>query len=73
MVALEDTVCIMVCGKKFITSFSPHRDFQLSVVKPHLSQSEQVHAINQYASNRPVSYSNGWTGFSMKWRLMRAN
>ena len=23
--------------------------------------------------NRPVSYSNGWTGFSMKWRLMRAN
>ena len=23
--------------------------------------------------NRPVSYSNGWTGSSMKWRLMRAN
>ena len=23
--------------------------------------------------NRPVSYSNGWTGFSMKWRLMREN
>ena len=25
------------------------------------------------SSNRPVSYSNGWTGSSMKWRLMRAN
>ena len=24
-------------------------------------------------SNRPVSYSDGWTGFSMKWRLMQAN
>ena len=23
--------------------------------------------------NRPVSHSNGWTGSSMKWRLMRAN
>ena len=23
--------------------------------------------------NRPVWYSNGWTGSSMKWRLMRAN
>ena len=23
--------------------------------------------------NRPVSYSNGWTGSSMRWRLMRAN
>ena len=23
--------------------------------------------------NRPVSCSNGWTGSSMKWRLMRAN
>ena len=23
--------------------------------------------------NRLVSYSNGWTGSSMKWRLMRAN
>ena len=23
--------------------------------------------------NRPVSYSNGWTGSSMKWRLMRSN
>ena len=23
--------------------------------------------------NRPVSYSNGWTGSSMKWRLMQAN
>jgi len=23
--------------------------------------------------NRPVSYSNVWTGSSMKWRLMRAN
>ena len=23
--------------------------------------------------NRPVSYSNSWTGSSMKWRLMRAN
>ena len=23
--------------------------------------------------NRSVSYSNGWTGSSMKWRLMRAN
>ena len=23
--------------------------------------------------NRPVSYSNGWTGSSMKWRLMLAN
>ena len=22
---------------------------------------------------RPVSYSNGWTGSSMNWRLMRAN
>ena len=25
------------------------------------------------SNNRPVSYSNGWTGSSMKWRLMRAN
>ena len=24
-------------------------------------------------NNRPVSYSNGWTGSSMKWRLMQAN
>ena len=24
-------------------------------------------------ANRPVSYSNGWTGSSMRWRLMRAN
>ena len=24
-------------------------------------------------ANRPVSYSNGWTGSSMEWRLMRAN
>ena len=23
--------------------------------------------------NRPVSYSNGWTGSSMRWTLMRAN
>ena len=23
--------------------------------------------------NRPVSYFNGWTGSSMKWRLMQAN
>ena len=23
--------------------------------------------------NWPVSYSNGWTGSIMKWRLMRAN
>ena len=27
----------------------------------------------QVTRNRPVSYSNGWTGSSMKWRLMRAN
>ena len=26
-----------------------------------------------YLDNRPVSYSSGWTGSSMEWRLMRAN
>ena len=29
--------------------------------------------MRKFKANRPVSYSNGWTGFSMKWRLMRAN
>ena len=29
--------------------------------------------ISKAMVNRPVSYSNGWTGSSMKWRLMRAN
>ena len=28
---------------------------------------------NPRKGNRPVSYSNGWTGSSMKWRLMPAN
>ena len=29
--------------------------------------------MQRYNNNRPVSYSNGWTGCSMKWRLMRSN
>ena len=29
--------------------------------------------LHQSIANRPVSYSNVWTGSSMKWRLMRAN
>ena len=34
--------------------------------KPHCLQETEL-------NNRPVSYSNGWTGSSMKWRLMRGN
>ena len=29
--------------------------------------------MHNVSLNRPVSYSNSWTGCSMKWRLMRAN
>ena len=54
----------VVCGMSFSPAQSESEGFSpgTPVFLPHQ---------NRLSVNRPVSYSNAWTGSSMKWRLMR--
>ena len=58
----------------WVMKLNPLKLLSLAMKQTHsMIKSDCYSDIMRFLTNRPVSYSNGWTGFSMKWRLMRAN
>ena len=76
----EESKLLYQCWRKIKLAFERRGDkrtmkMSLSLTRLNLFErsSAPLYEVSIEMNNRPVSYSNCWTGSSMKWRLMQAN